>query len=86
MENINIYKAQRVVKEKPIEDVFISIKKELPALDGKRARLSNHIFKKEAWMIADALYASLPGGTIDALLIEMLDRKKSNLQIKSCRS
>lgn len=34
-------------------------------------------FDDEAKKLADALYASLPGGTIDALLVQLLDRKRS---------
>lgn len=40
------------------------------------------VFASQAGLIADALFASLPGGTIDALLVEMLDRKRSLLRIR----
>ena len=36
---------------------------------------------QDAKKIADALFASLPGGTIDALIVEMLDRKRSVLRV-----
>lgn len=38
---------------------------------------ARQIYAGQAKMIADTLFGSLPGGTIDALLIEMLDRKRS---------
>jgi hypothetical protein len=41
------------------------------------------IYAAQAGAIADALYASLPGGTLDALLVEMLDRKRSILKVKA---
>ena len=39
-------------------------------------------FEAQGKIVADALFASLPGGTIDALLVEMLDRKRSLLRIR----
>lgn len=39
-------------------------------------------FEAQAKLVADALFASLPGGTIDALLVEMLDRKRSLLLVR----
>lgn len=38
-------------------------------------------YAEQAKVIADALFASLPGGTVDALLVEFLDRKRSLLRV-----
>jgi hypothetical protein len=40
---------------------------------------NNHT--EDAKAIADLLWKALPGGTIDALLVEMLDRKRSMFSI-----
>jgi len=37
------------------------------------------LFESEGRKLAEALFSSLPGGTIDALLVELLTRKKSGL-------
>ena len=39
-------------------------------------------FYAQAKLIADALFGSLPGGTLDALLVEMMDRKRSMLVVR----
>jgi hypothetical protein len=39
------------------------------------------IYANEANTLADALFSSLPGGTVDALLAEMLRRKASLCRI-----
>lgn len=43
-----------------------------PSLEAART-----LFKRQAVVLADVLFASLPGGTIDALLVEMMARKVS---------
>ena len=50
-------------------DVFSSIKE------------ARTLFNLEGATVADALMKSLPGGTIDALLIELLRRKASLLAV-----
>jgi len=35
------------------------------------------LYKEQAKILADALFRSLPGGTLDALLVEMMSRKVS---------
>jgi hypothetical protein len=39
-------------------------------------------YDEQAGHIADALYASIPGGTIDALLVRLLDRRRSVLIVR----
>lgn len=39
-------------------------------------------FADEAKKLADALYATLPGGTLDALLVDLLDRKRSIYRVR----
>jgi len=39
-------------------------------------------FDRQAKIIADALFSSLPGGTVHSLLVELLKRKTSLLVVK----
>lgn len=72
---IKVFKAQAINVFKS-KDTIIEIREEWPGFEIETARQK---FKKQAVMIADALFESLPGGTVDALLVEMLDRKRSDL-------
>lgn len=83
MSKIHIFKAQPVVDNESITDMFIHINRGLPDLSGERGRVLPHLFKEDARRLCDALFDSLPGGTIDALLIEMLEKKRSNLLVKA---
>ena len=40
------------------------------------------LYQMQARSLADALFKTLPGGTIDALLCEMLSRKASLLNVR----
>ena len=60
----------------------IDINLALPPFNREDDKHRRQMFKREAKAIADALFYSLPGGTIDALLVEMLDRKRSLLHVK----
>ncbi len=39
------------------------------------------LYTEQGKLLADALFGSLPGGTIDALFCEIMDRKRSLLRI-----
>ena len=39
------------------------------------------LYKEQGKLLADVLFGSLPGGTIDALFCEIMDRKRSLLSI-----
>ena len=60
----------------------IDITRDLPPFNREDDKPRRKMFKYQAKAIADALFYSLPGGTIDALLVEMLDRKRSLLHVK----
>jgi hypothetical protein len=75
---VKLKKAQGV-GGKYIPSFFIEIETELEAeLTLEESRV---IYQSEAKKLADALFASLPGGTIDALMVEMMTRKVSLLAI-----
>jgi hypothetical protein len=78
--NITVFKAQQTTEE-TIPDMTITATEELPQHTGLAAPTIR--FYEQARLIADALYDSLPGGTLDALLVEMLDRKRTLLRVKA---
>ena len=56
--------------------LVVEIDEETPELGRATQELG---YRTEASLLADALYASLPGGVIDRLLIELLERRASRL-------
>lgn len=81
MKIIRIYRAQG-----DIEPVTIEIHEPLPELadDGgidAWLAVSGERFDQQAKAIVDALFASLPGGTLDRVLVEMLRRTASHLVV-----
>jgi hypothetical protein len=80
MKTTNIFKAQRtVLYGDPVSSHAINIEQPMPDFDSMDE--ARAVYAKEGKEIADALFSSLPGGTLDALLIEMLDRKRSLLVV-----
>ena len=73
-ERVRIFKAQPVGDKKPgnMTIVMDESMPEVVSLNEARER-----FKEQGKELADALWSVLPGGTLDALLIEMLERKRS---------
>lgn len=78
--NTTVYKAQQTT-EVTIPNMSITATEELPHDTGLAAPRIR--FYEQAKLISDALYDSLPGGTLDALLVELLDRKRSLLRVKA---
>ncbi len=74
-----LYKAQAVVSSEPIPDLHLSAVEPIP--DGGTLDDARDAYQAQAHTIATALRRSLPGGTIDALLVELLDLKRSLLVI-----
>ena len=78
MKQVNIYKAQRLISSgDEVESVSIVINLEVS--DGPLESLDEwkQVTQKEAEALEDALISSLPQGIYDALLIRMLERKRS---------
>ena len=78
MKQVNIYKAQRLISsDDEVESVSIVINLEVS--DGPLESLDKwkQVTQKEAEALEDALISSLPQGIYDALLIRMLERKRS---------
>ncbi|MGZ8220008.1 MAG: hypothetical protein ACXWT0_00020 [Methylobacter sp.] len=72
-------KAQQLAG-KFVPSICIEIETELDS-DPLTIAECQDIYKSEAKTLADALYKSLPGGTMDALIVEMLTRKAFPLAI-----
>jgi hypothetical protein len=79
MRTFNIYKAQGYTEKEPVENTTISIVQEVPEM--RDLKEAGQIYEKEGAMLAEALRASLPGGTIDALLRELLISRASLLRV-----
>lgn len=79
METVNIFKAQRIGQHMIVGSVTIVIDEELP--EQKTIEDNEAIFQKEAFTLADALLKSLPGGTIDRLVAELLRRKATSFVV-----
>lgn len=78
MKQINVFKAQRLTKSgEEVESVQIVINLEVS--DGALESLAEwkQVTQKEAEALEDALISALPQGIYDALLIRMLERKRS---------
>lgn len=74
-----IYKAHRTISSEPIPDLRLAALEQMPeALDLAEARAT---YRDQARVIVAALRRSLPGGTIDAVLVELLEMKISLLRV-----
>jgi hypothetical protein len=80
MRTINVFKAQpfsACPTAGEVESVSIIIDRPLPEKVYKDLDEWRQVAKKEAQTLCDALCGSLPQGVADALLVELLDRKRS---------
>ena len=78
MRQVNIYKARRLTdRSDEVESVSISIEKELPDSVAGSLDEWKTVAQREAIVLEDALISALPQGIYDALLIRMLERKRS---------
>ena len=75
---LHLHRAQPIGSQSaPMVDVHIET--EVPYIDSlDHARA---LYLADALRLVDALYASLPGGTLDALLYVLLERKASLLAV-----
>lgn len=79
MDTVRIYKAQKSFRTQEIESFTIVIDEEVP--DVKTLQTADAIYEAQAKGLCDALEASLPGGTFDRLLIEIMKRKVSHFKV-----
>ncbi len=79
MKIVAILKAQPTIKSEPVESARIIMDEEIP--ESRSLAESREFFIEEGKKIADALCSTLPGGTLDQLICELLTRKASLLRV-----
>lgn len=77
--NLPIHKAQRRLVSEEVESANILIDREVPSFD--RLEDADAVYLKDAQELCAVLYATLPGGTFDRLLGEMLKIKASHFRV-----
>ena len=85
MKTVNVFKAQAIRKGDSVEDLTMVFDTPIEApktINGWEPEWREQL-QAEGRKIADALCDTLPGGVIDALLVELLDRKRSMCIIPS---
>ncbi len=80
---VHVHRAEPVGDAPPVEPVAIMIDLDQPPAPDNASYVAaaRGRFVADAKAIADALYGHLPGGTLDALLAEMLVRRGSQLRV-----
>jgi len=84
MKTLSIYKAQPIGILEP-EDLTLVFDEEIPSpgKGGAWEPVFRECLMVEGKKLADALCDVLPGGVVDALLVELLDRKRCMFVIPS---
>lgn len=72
---VKVFRAEPIADDK-VPTVALLMTEDMPP----RVQKAHH--RQNAQDIADALWSCLPGGTLDALLTEMLDRRRSSLIVR----
>lgn len=75
---ISVFKAQPT-GDQVISDLNLTATKTFPDLDSSTAGMSVH--EVDAKFVVSALLASLPGGTVDAILRLLLEHRASLLRV-----
>lgn len=77
---VSIFKASRIYEDRPVGGVTIHIHDEIPNTLGALGNTLDDIadyYRRQASALAEALVNSLPQGTCDRLIIELMARKVS---------
>lgn len=83
MREVHIYRADGV-EEDGVHPVLIRIEREAPPIsysDPEFARKTNSRFASEGAALAEAIWSSCPGGTVDALIAALLARRASTFRV-----
>lgn len=85
MRTVTVCKALPLTPDRPTPEVTISVTELVPDLHGttidEDGQIADRFYRAEAQQIAEALCASLPGGTFDRLVVLLLDMKSSQLKV-----
>jgi len=77
-----LYKALDIDPSNPTPDLHLTATEPIPRLENDPI-VCRILYAKQAEEIGRALYASLPGGTTDQLLIYLLLAKASMLKVRA---
>ncbi len=77
---IAVFKAQPVTREQPVADLNLTATKPFPEIADRDEAAQTH--ETDATFIVSALLASLPGGTVDAVLRQLLTHRASLLRVR----
>jgi len=81
IEPLGLYRASSI-GDLAAPQVIIEIRQEIDVCkDVDEIERFRQIYARDANALAEALFLSLPGGTIDALLVAMLQQKASILRV-----
>jgi hypothetical protein len=81
--NTTIAKAAAIPGRDPVPDSWISLSGEVPEFRGEQwENEASAWYRHQAIMLADSLFAAIPGGTIDQLLAELCERMASKLRVR----
>lgn len=78
LREVDVFRAQGVVSQDAVSEVVIRIQHPMPDVPSERSRA---FFASEAAAIADAIWSSCPGGTVDALIVALMSRRASILRV-----
>jgi hypothetical protein len=83
MKIVTGHKASQMADSEPVESLSLVFDVEMPdpPLGGDNYAIYREILKSEGEAICEALYAHLPGGVIDQLLVALLIRKASLFRV-----
>lgn len=76
---VRIHRAQPAIKAEPVQDTQIILEEEIPR--SPTLEVAQEAFTVQGRRLEQALHDHLPGGTYNALLIAMLERKHSLLVV-----
>lgn len=79
MRMISISKARATISTEPVKSMTIIMSSEFPETNSLEHSRAIHI--KDGKDLADALCTTLPGGTLDQLICELMTRRASLLRV-----
>lgn len=80
---VTCYKAQ-ALQGIEVPDLHLVARDEFPHTDAygpMSEQMTDAMFRRDGAAIVQVLSSCLPGGTVDAILIELLDRKRTKLAV-----
>lgn len=79
MIRVSVFKAQDTVRDQPVPSLEIVAYHAIPNSPSLEA--ASEIFQDDAKRVMAAMLASLPGGTLDQILVELLRAKASHFVV-----